>query len=121
MGEQIAQTMLKEGTRRHALYVNGVVAIVGAAIGAGFIRVTAPSPPTLEQVRTEVRDAVTNAINPLQEQIAAAKFDASQARIDSAFAKNMLLTDVKDMSREVTQIGKLVARIDERTGGKRDQ
>lgn len=114
----MADALQREVTKRHAIWVNAVVAVLSASGGGYLSYVSQPKPLSKEDVQAVVSAAMAQELTPLREQIAAVKFDSAVAKSDAAMVKNMLATEIKDMSREVVRISQIVARIDERTGGK---
>jgi hypothetical protein len=117
MPEQIAAAE-KERTKQARMWSKAMVTIaatIGAALGGFITYATTPKALTIEDVQAAIAQTIANEMQPLRNEIASVRMTAEFARSDSEWVKKKLDIEIKDMAREVVQIGKTVAALDERT------
>lgn len=105
----------KEVTKRHAILVNGIVAVTSAALAGFGTFAASPKSVTMEQVR----EAVKAELAPVREELAIARFDSQRALSESQWVKALVIEELRPTLKNlVDSVGKVaegVARLDERT------
>lgn len=93
------------------MYVNGVVAVVTAALTGGVVTYTQPKPVSEERMKEIVQLAIT----PLTYRVEAAENIAKEAKATADKVQGNILLSLSELNSKVANMAESVARIDERT------
>lgn len=105
------KAFLQSGDKRHSLYINGVVAVVSAALTGGVVTYTTPKPVSEDRMKEIVQLAVA----PLTFRVEAAEKLAEDAKAVSDRMQATILLSLSDVNAKMAGMAESVARIDERT------
>lgn len=105
--------LAKEITKRHAVVVNGIVAVVSAAMAGFGTFAMSPKALTIDQVR----DAIAIELRPIREEVAITRLEAARALSESQWVKGVIVDDVRPLKDSMSRLLAMVERLDERTKG----
>lgn len=108
------KAFLQSGDKRHTLYVNGIVAVVTAALTGGVVTYTQPKPIGEDRLKEIVQLAIT----PLTYRVEAAETIAKDAKATADKIQGNILLSLSELNAKIAVMAESVARIDERTKGR---